>query len=300
MNKVLVTGGAGFIGSHLVDALINHGYKVGIIDNLSTGLKTNLNPRAEFFERVDVRDKEKILEIFKKFLPEYVFHLAAQTRLRRSVENPVEDAQINIIGSLNVFNYAKEGGAKKIILFSSAGVYSSECNVPTAEIEEVKPFSPYGASKLAAEIYLRTSFFNSGLDSVILRPSNVYGPRQNSEGEAGVVAKFLGKEQPVIYGSGEHTRDYIYVKDVVSACLLAMQDDIKGIFNVGTGVETSANNLFQKICDIKGDMNVSRGPEVKEQARSALNSTKLRERGWKPEYSLEQGLRETVEWFRNH
>ncbi len=301
MAKVLVTGGAGFIGSWLVDTLVDKGLETIVIDNLSTGNKKNLNNKAKFCE-TDIRD-EKISEIFEKEEPDYVFHLAAQMNVRESIKNPIEDADINISGTLNILNCCVKYDVKKIIFSSTGGaIYGDDCKIPTPETEKKVPMSPYGIAKLSIEKYLNFYKNVQGLDSVSLRYSNVYGPRQNSKGEAGVVAIFIKKilsgGTPIINGSGNQTRDYIYVKDVVKANILAL--NLSGIFNVGTGKETSVNEIFRKIVDgMNSDVKELYGPIIKgEQMRSCLDATKLINSGWQLDYGLEKGLKETIDYFK--
>lgn len=300
--KILVTGGAGFIGSWVVDTLINKDFNVVVIDNLSSGSNENLNKKAKFYE-IDIRDK-KIDEIFQNEKIDYVFHLAAQINLRESIKNPVEDANINILGALNILNNCVKHKIKKFIFSSTGGaIYGDDCKIPTSETEEEKPMSPYGVAKLAIEKYLEFYKKVYGLDYVSLRYSNVYGPRQNSKGEAGVVAIFIDKlllgEQPIINGSGEQTRDYVYVKDVAEANILALK--LSGVFNVGTGKETEVNEIFRKIVNImNSNLKEIHGPEIKgEQMRSCLDPGKLIKKDWGIGYDLEKGLKETINYFKN-
>ena len=300
--KILVTGGAGFIGSWVVDTLINKDFNVVVIDNLSSGSKENLNKKAKFYE-IDIRDN-KIDEIFQNEKIDYVFHLAAQINLRESIKNPVEDANINILGALNLLNNCVKHKIKKFIFSSTGGaIYGDDCKIPTSETEEEKPMSPYGVAKLAIEKYLEFYKKVYGLDYVSLRYSNVYGPRQNSKGEAGVVAIFIDKlllgEQPIINGSGEQTRDYVYVKDVAEANILALK--LSGVFNVGTGKETEVNEIFRKIVNImNSNLKEIHGPEIKgEQMRSCLDPGKLIKKDWGIGYDLEKGLKETINYFKN-
>lgn len=302
MAKVLVTGGAGFIGSWAVNNLISKGLETVVIDNLSTGEKGNLNKKVKFYE-VDIRDA-KVSEIFEKEKPDYVFHLAAQINVRESIKNPIEDCNLNILGSLNVLNCCVKSGVKKIIFSSTGGaIYGDDCKIPTPETGKEEPMSPYGIAKFSIEKYL--NFYKNvlGLDYVSLRYSNVYGPRQNTKGEAGVVAIFIKKilsgGKPIINGSGEQNRDYIYVKDVANANILALK--LSGIFNVGTGKETSVNEIFRKITNkMNSDAKEIHGSAIKgEQMRSCLDATKLINSGWKLGYDLEKGLRETIEYFKN-
>lgn len=301
--KIIVTGGAGFIGSHLVDELINKGHKVSIIDNLSSGLLHNINKKAKFYKK-DIR--EDISEIFEKEKTEVVFHLAAQMDVRKSIEDPIYDADVNVLGTLNILENMRKHDVKKIIFSSTGGaIYGDDVRIPTPEHEREKPISPYGVSKLSIEKYFQyyKKFFD--IDFVSLRYANVYGPRQSSKGEAGVVAifidKILSEEQPIINGDGKQTRDFVYVKDVIKANILFLDKDVNGIFNVGTSVETNINQLFHKIIDIM-DVNVKEvhGEAKKgEQRRSCLSYDKIkRNLGWKPEYDLERGLKETVDLFR--
>jgi len=301
----LVTGGAGFIGSNIVDRLIEKNHKVIIIDNLTTGTKENINKKAVFY-KLDIRDKN-VEDVFKKEKPEIVFHTAAQIDVRKSVENPIEDSEINILGSLNILENCKKYNVKKFIFSSTGGaIYGDTNNIPTTEKEKARPISPYGTAKLTIENYLY--YYNTvfNLKYVSLRYSNVYGPRQNSKGEAGVVAiftdKLLKNEQPVINGDGKQTRDYVYVKDVVNANLFAFEKDIKGIYNIGTSKETDVNKIFQLINKSLGNKAEEKHAPAKkgEQMRSCLDYSKAKKiLGWEPEYDVEKGIKETVEWFKN-
>lgn len=237
--KILVTGGAGFIGSHLVDELIKRRHQVAIIDIK----KTNLNPKARFYKINILRNLEPI---FKKIKPEIVFHLAAQINVRKSVEDPVFDARTNILGTLNLLKHCQK--IKKFIFSSSGGaIYGDAKTIPTPESEAANPLSPYGVAKLAIENYLKALNINY----IALRYANVYGPRQDAKGEAGVIAIFIDKiknnQSPIVFGNGKQTRDYIYVQDVVNANIKAMQKNIFGAFNIGTGKETSVNKLLKLI-----------------------------------------------------
>lgn len=299
--KALVTGGAGFIGSHVVDSLIDKGFEVVIIDSLITGSRKNINKKTKFYE-ADIRN-EGVFDIFEKEKPDYVFHLAAQINVRESIKNPAKDAEINILGSLNILDCCVKNNVKKIIFSSTGGaIYGDDCKIPSCELEKEKPMSPYGIAKFAIEKYL--DFYKKvfGLDYVILRYSNVYGPRQNSKGEAGVIAIFISKilsgEKPIINGSGNQTRDYVYVRDVADANILAL--NLSGIFNVGTGKETSVNELFDKIVKALGvAVEKTYGQEIKgEQMRSCIDATKIINQGWKINYNLDKGVKETVEWFK--
>ena len=249
-QKVLVTGGAGFIGSHIVDRLIKEGCKVVIIDNLSTGRKANINPKAKFY-KADIQN-QKIAEIFKKEKPEIVFHFAAQIDVRKSVEDPIQDARINILGSLNILENCQKYKIKKIIFTSTGGaIYGDADVIPTSESYLEMPLSPYGIEKLVFDKYLNYYYKIFGLSYTSLRLANVYGPRQNSKGEAGVIAifcdKIFAKKQPVINGTGKQTRDFVFVQDVVEAGILALKKNKIGVFNIGTGKETDINTIFRKI-----------------------------------------------------
>ena len=309
--KILVTGGAGFIGSHLVDRLIKEGYKVVIIDNLSTGKKENLNPRAKFYQ-LDICSP-KISEVFKKEKPKAVFHLAAQIDLRKSVNDPVFDANINILGSLNLIQNFLQNLKFKIqnskFIFSSTGgaMYGNADIIPTPENYSARPISPYGIAKLSIEYYLYYYQKVFGLNFISLRYGNVYGPRQDSKGEAGVVAIFCDKiltgTTSIINGNGRQTRDYVYVDDVVEANILALEKKAEGIFNVGTGKETSVNELFKKMIKISGkEIQAKHGPAKQgEQKRSLLDSRKIKKvLGWESKVGLEEGLRRTMNWYSLH
>ena len=302
--KVLVTGGAGFIGSHVVDRLIQEGHDVVVVDNLSTGKKKNLNRDAHFY-KMDILNS-RIEKIFKKEKPDLISHHAAQMDVRRSVADPIFDAQVNVLGLLNVLENAVRHGTKKVIFASSGGaVYGEQQVFPAPETHPLHPVSPYGISKLAGEHYLYYYQQVAGLSYVALRYANVYGPRQDPFGEAGVVAIFSQKslmnDQPIINGNGKQTRDYIFVEDVVEAHMAVIENSIKGIFNVGTGKETSVNQLFRNLVDISGaKVKEVYGPEKRgEQIRSVLDYTKLKKAtDWEPKVELYDGLKTTVDYFR--
>jgi UDP-glucose 4-epimerase len=303
LKKILVTGGAGFIGSHLVDALIERGHEVIVVDNLSNGKKENVNKKAKFY-KIDICSP-KIEEIFKKEKPEICFHFAAQINVRKSVENPLGDAKTNILGSLNVLENCKKYKIKKIIFASSAGVYGEAKILPTPEDYPVNPDSPYRIAKLTIENYLKFYKENFGLKFISLRFSNVYGPRQDPKGEAGVVAIFIEKllkgKTPTIFGDGNQTRDFIFVEDAVSACLKAMEyKGKKEIFNIGTGAETSINELYEVISKLLNTKIKPKyaPPKPGDLKRSCLDiSLAKRELKWVPKYNLEDGLRMTMRWL---
>lgn len=304
--KILVTGGAGFIGSHLVDRLIGEGHKVFVIDNLSSGKRENLNPKAKFYQ-ADIQD-QKISNIFKKEKPEIVFHYAAQIDLRKSVEKPIEDAKINILGSLNILENCKKFKIKKIVFASTGGAMYGEAKIlPTPEDYPTNPPSPYGIAKLTIEKYLNYYYQIFGLPYVALRLANVYGPRQNSKGEAGVIAIFCDKmlkgEQPIIYGNGEQSRDFVFVDDVAEANILAMKSKKVGIFNIGTGKETDINAIFEKTKKLTGAKckKIHIPAKIGEQRRSYLDYSRIKkELGWQPKYNFTDGLKKTVDWFKNY
>ncbi len=305
MKTCLVTGGAGFIGSHLVDTLLHKGYRVCVVDNLSTGKKKNINPRALFY-KTDIQSSE-ISKIFKKEKPDFVFHFAAQIDVRKSVADPAKDAETNIIGSLNILENCKHHGVKKIIFASTGGAIYGEANiVPTLESYTPLPLSPYGVAKFSVEQYLQYYLKVFQLPFVVLRFANVYGPRQDSKGEAGVVAIFTGAmlsgKRPIIYGTGKQTRDFVFVDDVVEASLCALKGKQTGIFNIGTGKETTINEIFSVIKNLtKSSAKKIYGPTRSgEQQRSCLDcSLAKKEFGWRPTRTLLQGLEKTVEWFKN-
>ena len=301
-SKVLVTGRAGFIGSHMADRLIDEGFKVVVVDNLKTGQKENLNPRARFYE-VDIR-KEELKEVFATEKPEYVFHFAAQINVNHSVEDPEYDADVNIMGALNLLESCVEHKVKKIIFSSTGGaLYGEAETVPTPETYPAEPISPYGISKLTVENYLRFYHQQFGLDYAVGRYANVYGPRQNPKGEAGVISIFatmlLNKKAPTIHGDGHQTRDYVYVGDVVDANMMFLQNDVVDMFNVATARQTTVNEIYEVISDILDSsyeakhVDVFAGQEV-----SCLSHDKIKEAlGWEPKTSIEDGIAKTVEWF---
>lgn len=302
--KIIVTGGAGFIGSHLVDRLIKEKHNVVIIDNLSTGKKENINKKAKFYKLTI--ESPKLKEVFNKVKPDIVFHLAAQINVRDSVANPINDAKINILGSLNLLENCKKFGIEKIIFASTGGaIYGDADIIPTPEDYKETPVSPYGVAKLSVEKYLYYYWKVKKLKFVSLRLANVYGPRQNSKGEAGVVAifcdKMLSDKQPIINGNGRQTRDFVYVDDVVEAFYFSFKKTEKvGIYNIGTAKETDINTIFQELKKLTGaKCKKIHGPSLEgEQKRSCLDFNKAKkELGWKPKYSLKEGLKETVEWF---
>lgn len=305
--KILVTGGAGFIGSHVVDAYVKLGHQVLVIDNLITGKRENLNSKAKFYE-LDIRNKKAVEEIFAKEKPEILNHHAAQMDVRKSVADPIYDAEVNILGLLNLLEVGIKNNLTRVIFASSGGVVYGDAQVfPTPETYEPKhPLSPYGVAKLTSEHYLHFYYKNYGLPSVILRYANVYGPRQDPFGEAGVVAifsqKILRHEQPIINGDGRQTRDYVYVGDVVEANILALEKERNEVLNIGTEVETSVNDIFRHLVKIsKSSLAEKHGPPKQgEQKRSVLNCQKAKKiLGWVPKFSLADGLEQTLQFFKN-
>ena len=305
-KKILVTGGAGFIGSNLVDELIKKNYKVVVVDDLSFGKRKYVNKKAKFY-KLSIENK-KLKEVFRKEKPQIVFHLAAQKDVRKSVADPIFDAQINILGSLNLLENCLKYKVKKFIFTSSGGaIYGDTKKVPTPEDHPEWPISPYAVAKLTIDKYLHFYHQVYGLKYVSLRLANIYGPRQDAEGEAGVVAIFINKllkgKRPIINGDGKQTRDYVYVDDVVRACLLSFKNKITGIYNIGTSKETSVNQLFRKLIKIdKFKIKEKYGPAMPgEQMRSNLSYKKAqKEMGWQSRINLDEGLKKTIEWFRNN
>ena len=302
--KILVTGGAGFIGSHIVDALIEKGHKVVVLDDLSSGSIKNL-PRKIRFIKLDVRSNN-LGTLFLEENFDAVYHLAAQMDVRKSVADPKFDASVNIIGGLNLLECCAKYDVKKVIFASTGGaIYGEQDYFPADEKHPLRPLSPYGVAKLSFEQYLFYYKEIYGIDYISLRFANIYGPRQNPHGEAGVVAifttKFLNGEEPVINGDGKQTRDYVYVGDIVDANIRALDYPGTGIFNLGTGIESDVNILFRQLRDLTGtECEEVHGPAKKgEQLRSVLDNALAKDvLGWEPKISLEQGLRETVEYFK--
>jgi len=302
--NILITGGAGFIASHVADAYIAEGHSVVIVDDLSGGFLENVNPKARFYQ-LDIRS-EKLEDVFLKEKINIVNHLAAQMDVRKSVADPKFDASVNVIGGLNLFECARKHQVKKIIFSSTGGaIYGEQDYFPADEEHPVRPLSPYGITKLCTEKYLFYYKAVYNIDHVVLRYANVYGPRQNPHGEAGVVAIFCNKmlrgEKPFINGDGKQTRDYTYVEDVVKANLLALKHGSSAIYNVGTGIESDVNKLFY---ELRNHLNPS-CPEqhapakAGEQQRSVISFKKIeRELGWRPTVQLEKGLRLTAEYFK--
>lgn len=302
--KILVTGGAGFIGSHVVDGYLKNKHEVAVVSHFSSGERESLNKKAKFY-KADIRNKEVLEKVFKDFKPEVVNHHAGHTSVKESVENPSYDAEINIIGSINVFELAVKYGVRRIIFPSTGGsLYGEAVKLPANENTPIKPISPYGVSKYCVEIYLDYFKRLYGIERVILRYANVYGPREGPLGKTGVVEIFIWKilkgEKPVVFGNGTQTYDYIFVEDVVRANILALNGK-EGIYNIGTGTETSLNELIEIISkvlgrEVKPEYAPPRKGEVK---RISLDGGRAKkELKFTPKYSLEEGIRRTIEWYR--
>jgi UDP-glucose 4-epimerase len=303
--RVVVTGGAGFIGSHLVDALLATGHEVMVIDDLSTGDLGNVNPAAAF-RQLDIRIPAAG-EVIRRWRPEVVSHHAAQMSVSRSVREPLLDADINLHGSLLLLEAARDVGARFVFASSGGALYGHADVLPTDEDQPPRPVSPYAVSKLAFEHYLGCYGALHALSHAVLRYANVYGPRQNPHGEAGVVALFckalMDGRPVVINGDGCYTRDYVYVDDVVRANLLALNSHATGPFNVGTGRQVDVNQLFQLVStEFGAAVEPTRGPPRPGDVRaSALNCERIAKAlGWRPRITLEAGLRRTAEWVREH
>lgn len=304
MAKILVTGGAGFIGSNVADRFISLGHKVLIVDNLSTGFRKNIHPKAKFF-KLDIRSN-KMKEIFKREKIDILCHHAAQIDVRKSVENPIFDAKVNIEGTLNLLNDCVKYKTKKVIFASTGGAFYGEQDYfPADENHPERPLSPYGVAKLAIEKYLYFYKEAHGLEYISLRYANVYGPRQNPWGEAGVVAIFtqrlLTGEKAIINGDGRQTRDYVYVEDVVESNILALDYPQSDFFNIGTGIETDVNTIFKLLKEKIGSKQkeIHGPPKPGEQRRSVLDYSKAKRLlGWEPKHSLEKGIEKTINYYQ--
>jgi len=302
--RIVVTGGAGFIGSHVVDAYLEQGHDVLVVDDLSTGKRENVNPQARLYT-LDIRD-EKLEKVFATERPGVVNHQAAKANLRESMEKPGLYADVNILGSLHLLELCRKYKVQKFIFASTGGaIYGEPEYLPADEMHPVGPLDPYGASKAAFEHYLPIYRTNYGIPFTVLRYANVYGPRQDPYGEAGVVAiftvKMLHGEQAIINGSGEQERDFVYVGDVAQANLLALNNGDGGFYNIGTGAGTSINEVFSRLKSSTGyeKQDVHGPPKAGEVFKIYLQADKARrELGWQPTVPLEEGLRRTVEYFR--
>lgn len=304
--KILITGGAGFIGSNIADKYIEEGNDVVVVDNFSKGNKNNLNKKIKFY-KLDILNKRKLEKVFKKEKPDIVNHHAAQINVIESISNIKKDFLVNVLGTLNVLDCCVKNNTKKIIYASTCAVYGNveKKYLPVNEKNIPNPISPYGTSKYCAENYIKLYKNLYDLNYTIFRYGNVYGPRQYSKGEAGVIAIFIDKmlknERPIIYGDGKQTRDYIYVKDVAKINLLALNKGDNKIYNVGTGKETSVLEIFSLL---KKKLNFKKNPIfLKEREgeirRICLNSKKAsQELGWKIEYNLEEGINEIINFIK--
>lgn len=303
---VLVTGGAGFIGSHIQDRLVALGHRVVVVDNLSTGRRENVNQASVFYE-LDIRDR-RLREVFETHRPEIVFHLAAQIDVRRSVREPLYDADVNVLGSLHLLELAKEFEVKKIVYASTGGaIYGEPEYLPADESHPINPISQYGVSKHTVEHYLHLYWQNHGIPYLALRFPNVYGPRQDPHGEAGVVAIFtvqmLTGVQPTIFGDGTKTRDYVYVDDIVEANVAALERDGVGVYNLGWGREVTDQAIFEAVRDAVGCRVQPRyAPRrLGEVERICLDATLAQhELGWRPRVPLAEGVGRAVAFYREN
>ena len=300
MVRAVVTGGAGFIGSHIVDLLLAEGHDIAVVDNLVTGKHSNLNPRARFYEASVVSPSLKWVLAAER--PEVVFHQAAQMSVKASTDDPLYDAQINVIGLVNLLEACVAAGVRKVVYASSGAIYGNPVYLPLDEDHPQRPESPYGITKLAGEHYLRYYALERGLRYTALRYGNVYGPRQDGYGEAGVVAIFahqlLTGQVPVIHWDGEQVRDYVYVADVARANLLAAATGDGCCYGIATGIGTSVNHLYRLLCESIGvDVTPRRGPRRPGDLRVAyFDASRARaDLGWEPTVGLRDGLRLTVE-----
>ena len=304
-KHVVVTGGAGFIGSNIADAYIERGWRVTIFDNLSSGDRRNVHPSAAFHQ-LDIRDAAAA-DLIRALKPDVISHHAAQMDVRKSVEDPAADADVNVVGSLRILEAAVDAAVKRFVFASTGGaIYGEPVEGAQDESHPTAPLSPYGCAKLAVEHYLHYYRVVHGLSSVALRYANVYGPRQSAHGEAGVVAIFAGRmidgQPSTINGSGTQTRDFVYIDDVVAANMAASDAGWQGEYNVGTGVETSVNELYASLASIAGsDVPAAHGPAKEgEQLRSVLDGSRLRKLAALPERtSLRDGLATTFTWLRD-
>ncbi len=302
--KVIITGGAGFIGSNIADLLIDKGLEVVIIDNLSHGKKQNINPKAKFYN-CDIRDS-KILEIFQKEKPQVLIHEAAQISVPNSVDDPINDASINIIGTLNLLEACRKTGVKRVIYPASAAIFGEPEYLPIDEKHPLNMMSGYGVTKHTVEHYLSVYKSLYGIDYVALRYANVYGPRQDSSGEGGVVAifseKLIKNEIPYIYGDGQQIRDFVYVKDVAKANFMALTSGDNEIFNVSTNQKISINDLLNVVNsalgrNIKAVYTDERPGDIR---NSYMSYDKIKNAlGWTPDYNLEAGIAETIEYYKS-
>ncbi|HWJ80110.1 MAG TPA: SDR family NAD(P)-dependent oxidoreductase [Niallia sp.] len=307
MEKVLVTGGAGFIGSHIVDKLLEEGYKVAVVDNLSTGKIGNFqNDKVKFYE-VDITDEVALIETVTEFQPKYIIHQAAQVSVAESVKDMLKDEQINIRGSLNVIEAARLNNVRKIVFASSAAVYGEPQYLPIDENHPINPMSPYGLSKYTVEKYLQLAHDLYDIDYTIFRYSNVYGPRQDAKGEGGVVAIFgdllVEGKVPVIYGDGEQTRDFIYVEDVARANVKALLEGGHNVYNISSAYKTSVNELIYIFLE---KMNIEIQPIYTEERNGDIKDSLLANKkaisslNWMPTYKLNSGIDKVLDFYKNN
>lgn len=303
MSRILVTGGAGFIGSHVVDAFIEAGHEVAVLDNLSSGKRVNVAEGVKLYEG-DITDKPFVDKVFGEFRPDIVSHLAAQISVNRSVREPHFDAEQNILGSINLLDASAKSKVRRFIFSSTGGALYGDAEViPSPEDTPIVPLAPYGIAKASVEHYVRFFASEHGFDAVVLRYANVYGPRQDPHGEAGVVAIFslkaLAGKICVIFGRGDQTRDFVYVKDVAYANRAAL-DGKTGTYNIGTGVETSINELAGEFIRLNPELVIEhQNARPGEVFRSALDVTKANaDLGWSPQVGLSEGINDTYQWFK--
>ena len=303
-KAALVTGGAGFIGSHVADRLVQEGFRVAVVDSLATGHTQNVNPKASFY-KVDIRSPA-LRDVFAKERPAFVFHLAAQASVVRSVEKPALDAQVNILGTINLLEQCRSFGVQRFIYTSTGGaLYGEPEKLPCDESHPIRPLSPYGASKHAAEVYVHMYGALHGLKYTVLRFSNVYGPRQDPEGEAGVVAIFtkrlLAGQESFIFGDGTQQRDFVYVSDAVEANWKALTQKKNDVFNIGTGRGASVNDVAKTLVKLTRAKKLpAKAPPRKGEVYKIYLDVRKAKRGlgWSPKVSLAEGLRHTVDYFR--
>ncbi|WP_029192304.1 NAD-dependent epimerase/dehydratase family protein [Paenibacillus harenae] len=298
--KVLVTGAAGFIGSHIVDSLISLEHKVIGIDNFTTGVIQNINKSCSFYE-IDI-NSEKLREVFHDEKPDVVIHNAAQINVNHSIKDPIKDEEINIRGTVSILENMKNSGCSKIIYPSSAAIYGKPIYLPVDELHPIQPMSFYGISKYTPELYIKTYSELFGLDYTILRYSNVFGLRQSAHGEAGVISIFMDRLQkglnPVIHGDGEQFRDFVYVKDVVRANIFALEKGSQSTLNICTNSKSSINHLLRQL---QNNLNTNLEPKYENERKGDIkescldNTSAFSILGWKPEYSLESGLKDLCE-----
>lgn len=306
--KAIITGGAGFVGSHLADRLVDDGWEVLAVDDLSKGKVSRLSEARRRgpvnFHQVDIRSEEMV-DVTVKFGADVMFHLAAQASVSASVKDPMFDAEVNVLGTLNLLEAAKRSEIGRVVFVSTGGaVYGSKVKLPARESYSKRPDSPYGISKKVVEDYFRLYRDTYGIDYAIIGPANIYGPRQDPFGEAGVVAIFsracLDRRPPTIFGTGEDTRDYVYVEDVVDSIVRAGHHGGGLFFNVGTGIETSTNQVFETIAKhARFGGGAKHGPpRPGDIPRSVLDASRAREKlGWEPYTTFDEGIRRTVDWF---